>query len=163
MSRDEDAFTARKAQQSCFVNLTVIRSDAGWPPAEVLEEYKAQQAIERRFPITKDPKRVGAVYLETPDRVEAFGYLLILTVLVYSVIERRARRALSDADKPMRLVGGKTSFRPTGRRVLERSEDTTVMRVDQDTRTIPTNFDVLERVLELLGLNVAVFGVDPPA
>lgn len=141
--------------------LTTITSDASWPPAEVFDEYKAQQAVERRLPILKDPKRVGAVYLENPARVEAFGFLLILAVLVYSVIECRARRALADADEPVWLVGEKTSFRPTGRRVLERFEDMTVMRAGKDKRTIPTYFDVPTRVLDVLDLSVAVFGVDP--
>jgi transposase len=64
-------------------------------------EYKEQQAVERRFPVVKDPKRVGPVKKDRPDRVEALGYVLLMALLVYSLIERRARVALMDADEPM--------------------------------------------------------------
>jgi len=82
-----------------------------------------------------------------------------MALLVYSVIERRARQALRNADEPMKLAGGPTSFRPTGRRVLERFENMLVMSVD-GTRQIPANVDVPERVLDLLDLDVGVYGVE---
>jgi hypothetical protein len=59
----------------------------------------------------------------------------------------------------MELAGGPTSFRPTGRRVLERFENMVVI-VDDGRRTIPANVDVPERVLELLDLSVEVYGVE---
>jgi len=130
-----------------------------WSAETVLREYKDQQAVERRFPVLKDPKRVGPVFLDRPDRVEALGYVLVMALLVYSLIERRARQALATAEKPMELAGGPTSFRPTGRRVLERFENMLVMSVD-GTRQIPANVDVPERVLDLLDLDVGVYGVE---
>jgi len=82
-----------------------------------------------------------------------------MALLVYSVIERRARQALRDADEPMELAGGPTSFRPTGRRVLERFENMRVIRID-DERAVPDNVDVPERVLDLLNLGVEIYGVE---
>jgi hypothetical protein len=86
--------------------------------------------------------------------------VLILALLVYSLIERRARQALATAEEPMELAGGPTSFRPTGRRVLERFENMVIIVDDDGQRTIPANVDVPERVLELLDLSVEVYGVE---
>jgi len=110
----------KKAKESCFVVATTLDESDEWSDEAVLTEYKEQQTVDRRFPVLKDSKRVGPVFLDRPDRVEALGYLLVMALLVYSVIERRAREALKDADEPTKLAGGPTSFRPSGRRVLER-------------------------------------------
>lgn len=130
-----------------------------WPAERVLREYKEQQVVERRFPVLKDPNRVGPVYLDRPERVEALGYVLLMALLVYSLIERRAREALKNADEPMQLSGGPTSFRPTGRRVLERFENVLVMQTD-GKRELPDNDNLPKRVLELLDLSVATYGIE---
>ena len=60
----------------------------------------------------------------------------------------------------MELAGGPTSFRPTGRRVLERFENIIVIVNDNGQRTIPANGDVPEHAPELLSLSVEVYGVE---
>lgn len=65
-----------------------------WPEERVLREYNAQ-AIERRFPVLKDSKRVGLVYLDWPERVEALGYVQLIALLD-PLVERRAREALME-------------------------------------------------------------------
>jgi transposase len=157
--RDAAAITERKKKASCFVVVTTLTNAEEWSAERVLDEYKNQQAVERRFPVLKDPKHVGPVFLDRPDRVEALGYVLLMALLVYSLIERRARLALQDEDDPMELAGGPTSFRPTGRRVLERFENMLVMEVD-GTREIPDNVTIPERVLDFLGLDITVYGVE---
>lgn len=127
-------------------------------PSPRKRSIEQQQTVERRLPVLKDPKRVGPVFLEWPDRVKALGYLLLLALLVYSVIERRARRALADADEPMELAGGPTSYRPTDRRVLERFENMRVVEVD-GTRALSDNVDVPTRVLDLIDLSIEIYGV----
>jgi len=159
VQRDAAAIAHRKKRASCFVVVTSLNDPEEWPAEQVLREYKEQQAVERRFPVLKDPKRVGPVFLDRPDRVEALGYVLLMALLVYSLIERRAREALKDADEPMDLAGGPTSFRPTGRRVLERFENVLVMQTNGE-RELPANDNLPRRVLELLDLSVAVYGIE---
>lgn len=159
VQRDAAAIAHRKKRASCFVVVTSLEDSEEWAGEDVLQEYKEQQAVERRFRVVKDPKRVGPVFLDRPDRVEALGYVMLMALLVYSLIERRARVALQGADEPMDLAGGPTSFRPTGRRVLERFENMLVSRVD-GKREIPDNVDVPKRVLELLDLDVTAYGIE---
>ena len=60
----------------------------------------------------------------------------------------------------MELAGGPTSFRPTGRRVIERFKNMLALVDEDGDREIPANVDVPERVLELLDLSVEVYGVE---
>ena len=159
VQRDAAAITTYKQRESCYVLVTSIEDAEEWPPKRVLKEYKQQITVEQSFPVVKDPKRVGSVYLKDHQRLEALGYVLIMALLVYSVIERRARLALMDADEPMELSGGPSTYRPTGRRVLQRFENMLVSRVD-GKRVLPENVEVPRRVLELLDLSVEVYGVD---
>jgi len=159
VQRDAAAITTYKQRESCYVLVTSLEDEEEWPPKRVLEEYKQQLVVEQGFPIVKDPKRVGALYLKSHQRIEALGYVLIMALLVYSLIERRARLALVDADDPMKLSGGPRTHRPTGRRVLQRFENILISRVDGE-RILPENVDVPFRVLELLDLGVEIYGVD---
>jgi len=157
--RDAAAITTYKQRESCYVLVTSIDDEQEWAAKRVLEEYKQQITVEQGFPVVKDPKSVGAIFLKNEQRIEALGYVLIMALLVYSVIERRARLALIEADEPMELAGGPTSFRPTGRRVLQRFENMLVSRVDGQ-RVLPENVDVPSRVLDLLDLGVEIYGID---
>ena len=159
VQRDAAAITTDKQRESCYVLVTSIDDEDEWPAKRVLEEYKQQITVEQGFPVVKDPKRVGAVFLKNEQRIEALGHVLIMALLVYSLIERRARLALADADDPMELAGGPTTYRPTGRRVIQRFENMLVSRVD-GKRVLPENVDVPSRVLDLLDLGVEIYGVD---
>ena len=159
VQRDAAAISTYKQRESCYVLVTSLEDEQEWPDERVLEEYKQQITVEQCFPVVKDPKCVGAIYLKSEQRIEALGYVLIMALLVYSLIERRARLALVDADEPMELSGGPSTHRPTGRRVLQRFENVLVSRVDGE-RVLPENVDVPSRVLELLDLDVEIYGVD---
>jgi hypothetical protein len=64
-----------------------------------------------------------------------------------------------DAGGPMEPAVGASTYRPTGRRVLQRFENLLVSRVDGE-HVLPKNVDVPLRVLELLDLGVEIDGVD---
>lgn len=97
VQQDAAAIDQKKDKESCFVVATTLDESDQWSDEAILTEYKKQHTVERRFPVLKDPKRV-----------EGLGYLLVMALLVYSVIERRARQALRNADDPMELTGGPT-------------------------------------------------------
>nr|WP_265338459.1 hypothetical protein [Haladaptatus pallidirubidus] len=121
VQQDAAAITHCKKRASCFVVIISIDDTEESPAERVLQEYKQQQTVERRFLVLKGPKCVGAVFLNRPERVEALGYVLLMSL--HSVIGRRAREALKDAVEPMDLAGGPKTRRPTGRRVLERFDE----------------------------------------
>ncbi|MFB6346047.1 MAG: IS1634 family transposase [bacterium] len=158
VTQKDEAVQNRRAIKRCFVLITSVRSKQWLSDREVLEEYKQQNRVEVHFEFLKDPKQIGSVYLEKPHRVQALGYVLLMALLLYTIIQNRVRSALADADEPMQMDGGVTSFCPTGRRVLERLEPMRVVKTRGDpTRQFPGNLDVPYRVLELLGVQPDVY------
>ncbi|MFB6198252.1 MAG: IS1634 family transposase [Halobacteriaceae archaeon] len=159
LQRDDDVIKERKEKASCFVLITSLKESEQWSHQRVLETYKDQSSVERSFAFIKDPKTIGPMYLDSPERVEALGYVLLMALLVYSLIERRVRQALQSEQEPMNLAGGKSSHRPTGRRVLERFENMMVAREGTD-RSLPDNLEIPWRVLDLLGMDETIYGVN---
>jgi len=58
-----------------FVLATNHNNAAELPAAKVLEEYKQQSSVELRFKFLKDPMFVDSLFLKTPERIEALGYV----------------------------------------------------------------------------------------
>ena len=69
----------------------------------ILRGYKTQSAVERRFQLLKSPQFVNSLYVDSPRRVEAIGYLMILLMLLLSIAEYVVRREL--AKKKTFIVG----------------------------------------------------------
>lgn len=158
ITKKEEAKKLKHRMESCFVLITSVTDKEEFTDQEVLEEYKNQTKVETHFATLKDPKKVGPVYLENPERVEALGYVFLLALLVYSMIQYRVRESLKDEEEPMFLVGGKYSSRPTGRRVIERFSQMKVVSMGGGKRRdFPDNLDVPERVFDLLGIDKEVY------
>jgi len=156
-SRDQEAIDTWKSQASCFVLITNLFDQNEWSDRRILKEYKNQSKVEQHFRFMKDPKVTGPIYLKNPERVNALAYIFLLALLVYSIIQRRARRALQHETEPMYLAGRKWSHRPTGRRVLERFHQMRVIKLPDGTRVFPGNLKIPERVLRFLNVDADVY------
>ncbi len=63
--------------------------------AEVLAAYKEQHGIERNFGFLKDPLLVNGLFLKRPDRIEALGFVLLASLLAWSLAEHAMRSYLA--------------------------------------------------------------------
>lgn len=92
---DQDSYQRREQQCGIFILITSLLINQ-----RILEEYKGQPGTERIFRFIKDPTWVGAYCLKNPERIVAFGYLILMAALVYAILERQVRRALEDPKEP---------------------------------------------------------------
>lgn len=85
----------------------------------MLREYKTQDSVEKKFQQLKSPQFVDAIYLESPKRIEAFSYLMLLCILILSLAEYVVRRGLKE-DNDMIIGPGKRKMkRPTQRAIYD--------------------------------------------
>ncbi|MCP4325778.1 MAG: IS1634 family transposase [Alteromonadales bacterium] len=81
-------------QKSCFILATNIASSALSAEA-VLKHYKAQSAVERGFRFLKDPLFfVSSLFIKKPSRIDALLMIMTLSLLVYSIAQRRMRATM---------------------------------------------------------------------
>ena len=71
----------------CSNNLTLNAED-------LLKEYKTQISVEKKFQQLKSPHFVNSLYLDTPERIEALTYLILISMMILSVAEHVVRREM---------------------------------------------------------------------
>jgi transposase len=112
----------------------LLTNDRSLTPCEVLQAYKRQPKIEKRFSQLKSDFDIAPVFLKSPQRVLGLFTIYFLALLVQSLIERELRNALNqaaaeDADSSECDQGvidiypeGRRTRRPTARRVIDALE-----------------------------------------
>ena len=143
-----------RQRRSAFVLITTIDRDRMAARA-LLEEYKQQGSIERRFAFMKDREIVDSFFVKKPERVEALGYVLLMVVLLFSVLERRVRQA----DSPLPTLSRGDLANPTGLEIL-RNLSVSVIELDDGQRrlSVHTGFDrVFNAILAMARVDPRVY------
>jgi len=103
-------------ESCCFV---LCSNDLTLSSESILREYKTQDSVEKKFQQLKSPQFVNAIYLESPERIEAFSYLMLICMLMLSVAEYVVRRGLTQ-DNDQIIGPGKIKMkRPTQRAIYD--------------------------------------------
>ena len=116
--------------------------------------------MEQRFHFLKDPAFVDAIFLTKPERIQALGYVMLLALLLFSVVERRVRA--HPAPLPTSKRGNLT--RPTGYEILKHCRGIPVFAQDRDHRVaaFPRHYrPALRAILAALDLPETIFTTLP--
>lgn len=155
--KKEDVIALEKERRSAFV---LISNDKTLSAPELLCEYKEQSSVEQGFRFIKEPRHVTPVYLQRPDRIEAFCYVMALALLIYTLIQKKIRDALKTTDKPLSVRWRGDLRNPTTQVVLDvmSTIQTVTARLDGKRILIYTALTGQQQhILDLLGLNSSIF------
>lgn len=93
-----------RLEAGCFVlitNVPIQDNDQNWTGEDLLRLYKEQDGIEKNFGFLKDPAIVNAIFLKKPERVEALGLILLLSLLLWRLVERDLKLYVKETDTPL--------------------------------------------------------------
>jgi transposase len=114
---DDASWRAAQFDDGVFPLLT---NDRRLTPRQLLEAYKRQPKIEKRFTQLKSHLDVAPVFLKSPERVVGLFTIYFFALLVYALIERDLRlalgRAAEEAEPGERRWEGSVEVYPEGRR-----------------------------------------------
>lgn len=130
----QDVTACNLEQERCglFVLITTLKDMEKYPDREILYQYKGQQAVENIFKFIKDPTLVGAYCLKNPERIVAFGYILLMAAQVYTILERVVRKNLENPDEePVEGLNRQKTKRPTAYAIEYVLSAILVMRVQK--------------------------------
>lgn len=113
---DVDALAAEAATDGWYALLTNLDPKEA-DTAEVLRRYKGQEVVERRYGNFKGPLAVAPMFLKSNRRIEALISVICLALLIFSLVERAVRLAISPALKLASLWAGRAA-KPTGRLIF---------------------------------------------
>lgn len=132
-----------------MTNLDPDHADA----AEVLRRYKGQEAVERRHANFKGPLVVASMFLKNNRRIQALIAVICMALLIFCLVERAVRLAISPAIKMVGPWAGRPA-KPTGRLIFTALAK---LRLQPASATspaiIPKPPPLQARLLELLGVD----------
>ena len=102
---DESAVATLREEAGCFVLVSNVpkaqEQEDGYDSRATLQAYKAQHGMERNFGFLKDPAIVDSVFLDTPERIEALGLILLTALLIWRLMEREMRQSIDESGEPI--------------------------------------------------------------
>ena len=115
ITEDETAVSKLRQQAGCFVMLTNVPKDGeeGYDSKEILKAYKDQYGIEQNFGFLKDPVIVNSIFLKRPERIEVLGLVLLLSLLIWRLIEREMRQYVESEKRDLPGWKKRRTTRPT--------------------------------------------------
>lgn len=157
---DEDTVRRDRTSDGMFPLLT---NDRMLTPRAVLEAYRRQPQIEKRFAELKTVHEIAPVFLKNEGRIEAFFFLYFLALLMQALIEREVRRAMQrEGIAELALYPeDRASRQPTAEQILRLFSLVmrhTVLEGDQVIRIPEPDLTPLQKqVLHLLGIPERVY------
>lgn len=112
---DEPAIERRRKMAGCFVLLSNVTRDGadGYDAEQILRTDKEQYAIERNFSFLKDDQIVNALFLKRPERIEALGRVLLISLLIWRLMEHVMHTTLKSAKTTVPGWDNKPTARPS--------------------------------------------------
>ena len=94
------AIAVFREEAGCFVLVSNVpmpkEHEGGYDSLAILQAYKEQHGMERNFGFLKDPAIVNSLFLDTPERIEALGLILLTALLLWRLMERTMRQSIEE-------------------------------------------------------------------
>lgn len=150
-SFDQTAIDAEAATDGWYALLTNLPAEIN--AAQVLIRYKGQEVVERRYSTFKGPLAVAPMFLKTNRRIAALITVICLALLIFCLIERAVRTAITPNTTMPGLVPGQKA-KPTGRLILQALAGLRLIpATNGQPATIPQPNPAQARLLNLLAVD----------
>lgn len=160
MGVDEAALEEAKRSLGRFIIATNDLEASRLPAQAMLENYKDQGvSVERGFRFLKDPLFFAhSLFLKKPERLMALLMVMGLSLLIYSLAERKLRQALKEMNASVPDQRRKPTQKPTIRWVFQLFDGLDILLVRQNDQVMLRQLLNLrpaqQQVITLLGPQV---------
>jgi len=147
----------------CFVLLTNVPTagEMAHSAGEVLRAYKEQHGVEQNFAFLKDPVIVNSLFLKKPERIEALGFVLLLALLLWRLVERALRAHVETTGRTLMGWDKKETQKPTAFMMMTKFAAVIVVKVGACRQLAQPLSAVQQAYLSALGVSVSSFTLPP--
>ena len=159
IERREDPIKKAEKEAGCFVLLANVPCEGNEAMGSrgLLEAYKAQDIVERNFGFLKDDLIVNSLFLKSPARIEALGLVLVLSLMIWRLMERTMRMFLKEREITITGWEKRQTSRPTSFMMTTRFLSVIVLRTSLG-RLLGNPFDDVQLAyLKALGMTPEIF------
>ena len=126
-------------------------------PGDILRIYKEQHGIEKNFGFLKDPLIVNDLFLKKTERIEALGFILVISLLIWRLVERCLRGYIKEKNITITGWDKKQTGRPTTFMMTTKFCSVHTLKKG-DIRWLSRKIsDVQRQYLDALGLSEEIF------
>ena len=113
--QDNEIVDNAKERAGCFVLISNVPNEgqSAHSATEILSAYKQQYGIEMNFRFLKDPIIVNDTFLKKAERIEALGFILLLSLMVWNLIQHVIRKHINKGQTTILGWDNKQTKRPT--------------------------------------------------
>jgi transposase len=150
----------KKNQAGCFVLLTNVPKqdhDLAHSARDILINYKNQHGVERNFSFLKDPLIVNDLFLKNPNRIEVLGMILLISLLIWNLIERALRCFIKNENTTITGWDKKQTNRPTAFMMSTKFKGILIAEKDNKRYFVKSLKAVQNEYLNALGLAQDIF------
>ena len=160
ITEDAEAVAPMRLEAGCFVLLCNIDSDdTQWTARELLRLYKNQSGIEQNFGFLKDPLIVNSIFLKKPERIEVLGLVLVISLLIWRLIERSMRQYIESTGTTITGWRKRPTKRPTSFMMTTKFLEITVFKIGGKRQLARPLRPVQLEFLRALNLSPDIFTV----
>jgi transposase len=156
--KNEKAVELEVLKRAIFIIATNELSHEKLRDQEVFDNYKGQKHVEQGFRFLKDPLFfASSLFLKKPERIVALTMVMCLSLLVYSIGERKLRQLLQEQGETIHNQVKKPTHRPTLKWIFQLFDDVHLVKIDHPLKKPVYEVKNLRpdgiKVLKILGKN----------
>ncbi|ACN14832.1 transposase family protein [Desulforapulum autotrophicum HRM2] len=156
---ETEAVENLKKETGCFVLLCNVDRDGqkGYSSYDILRTYKDQYGIEQNFGFIKNTPIVNSIFLKKAERIEVLALVLLLSLLIWRLIEYNMRRYAKKENKDLPGWNKRRTFKPTSFMLMISFQYLMILKIGNHRRlNRPLSTKQLE-YLKALGLKSQIF------
>ena len=156
---ETDAVEELKKETGCFVLLTnvPVKGQKGYSSYDILRTYKDQYGIEQNFGFIKNTPIVNCIFLKKAERIEVLGLVLLLSLLIWRLIEYNMRRYAKDNKRDLPGWVKRRTYKPTAFMLMTSFQYLMILKIGTHRRLNKPLTQNQREYLRALGLNEQIF------
>ena len=156
---ETSAVTELRKETGCFVMLCNVPIDGeiGYSSYDILRAYKDQYGIEQNFGFIKNTPIVNSIFLKKAERIEVLSLILLLSLLIWRLIEYNMRRYARGNDKDLPGWKKRRTDKPTAFMLMTRFQYLMILKIGKHRKLNKPLTKIQLELLTALGLNSQIF------
>ena len=146
-----------KKETGCFVLITNVPKENGYSSYDILRAYKDQYGIEQNFGFLKNTPIVNSIFLKKAERIEVLAFILLLSLLVWRLIEYNMRRYAQENEKDLPGWKKRRTDKPTTFMLMTRFQYMMILMIDHSRRLNWPLTQIQREYLTALTLSPKIF------
>jgi len=156
ITADDKLIRNLKEKAGCFVIITNVEQSQH-QAGDILKIYKEQHGIEKNFGFLKDPLIVNDLFLKRKERIEALGFILVISLLIWRLLERCMRIYIKEKNITITGWDKKKTERPTTFMMSTKFCSVHVLKLGSKRWLSRKITDTQKEYLDALGLSEEIF------